>query len=133
MSRADRVAELIKHEISDIITRKVNDPRVGFTSITSVDLGGDLQNATVHVSVMGNEEQQKDTMDALRHATGFIRSELSHRMQIRDVPELYFKQDKSIEKAARVFEIMNELEKEKTETPVKAHKVTKGKTRAKGH
>jgi len=112
MSRADRVAELIKHEISDIITRKVNDPRVGFISITSVEIGADLQNATVHVSVMGSDEEQKNTMKALQRATGFIRSELSKRMQLRDVPELYFKQDKSIEKAAKVFAIMNQLEQE---------------------
>lgn len=113
MSRADRVAELIKHEISDIITRRVNDPRVGFISVTSVEIGSDLRNATIHVSVMGDEEQQAATMTALHHATGFIRRELGSRMKLREIPDIYIKQDKSIEKAAKVFAILNELDKEK--------------------
>jgi ribosome-binding factor A len=113
MTRADRVAELIKQEVSDIISRKLNDPRIGFASITSVDLGADLQNARIYVSVYGEQKQKNDTMAALASATKFIRCELARRMQLRDVPELLFKQDDSIERGAKVFEILNRLEQEK--------------------
>ncbi len=113
MSRADRVAGLIKAEVSDIITRRLNDPRIGFTSITMVDIGPDLLNANIHVSVLGSEEEQKLTMEALEHARKFVRSELGKRLQLREVPEVHFKQDRSIEKAAKVFEIMHKLESEK--------------------
>jgi len=112
MGRADRVAELIKQEVSDIISRKLNDPRIGFTSVTAVDIGADLQNASIYVSVFGSDEQKQDTMKALSSATGFVRGQLGHRLQLRDVPEILFKLDESIEKGARVFEIINRLHKE---------------------
>ena len=113
MARADRVAELIKHEVSDIITRKLNDPRIGFTSVTVVDIGNDLRNAKIYVSIFGTPEQKKDTMDALFSATKFVKGELGHRLQLRDVPEIIFMQDDSIEKGAKVFEIINKLHREK--------------------
>jgi ribosome-binding factor A len=112
MSRADRVAELIKAEVSDIITRKLNDPRVGFTSITSVNIGSDLHNAVIYVSVLGDEKQKVLTLRGLEHASNFIRHELGQRLQLRDVPEVHFKHDASIEKAAKVFEIINKLHQE---------------------
>jgi ribosome-binding factor A len=113
MARADRVAELIKHEVSDIITRKLNDPRIGFTSVTVVDVGNDLRNAKIYVSIFGTTEQKNDTMAALFSATKFVRGELGHRLQLRDVPEIIFMQDDSIEKGAKVFEIINKLHQEK--------------------
>ena len=113
MARADRVAELIKQEVSDIISRKLNDPRIGFASITSVDLGADLKNARIYVSVYGEQKEKNDTMAALASATKFIRCELARRMQLRDVPELLFKEDDSIERGSKVFAIINKLEKEK--------------------
>ncbi|MFH1710080.1 MAG: 30S ribosome-binding factor RbfA [bacterium] len=115
MTRADRVAELIKHEVSDIITRKLSDPRIGFTSVTAVDIGSDLQNAKIYVSIFGTPDEKKTTMAALFSATKFVRRELSCRLQLRDVPEIIFRQDDSIEKGARVFEIINKLHKETEE------------------
>ena len=111
MARADRVSELIKHEVSDIISRKLNDPRIGFTSITAVDIGNDLQNAKIYVSIFGTPEEKKDAMSALFSATKYIRGELGHRLQLRDVPDIMFKQDESIERGAKVFEIINQLHK----------------------
>jgi ribosome-binding factor A len=127
MARADRVAELIKHEVSDIITRKLNDPRIGFTSVTAVDIGNDLQNAKIYVSIFGTPGQKKDTMDALFSATKFVRRELGHRLQLRDVPEVIFRQDDSIEKGTKVFEIINKLHKEKEDVKGEREKV-KGKS-----
>jgi ribosome-binding factor A len=113
MARADRVAELIKHEVSDIISRKLSDPRIGFTSVTSVDIGSDLKNAKIYVSVYGTPQEKNNTMAALISATRFIRGELAGRLQLRDVPEIIFRQDDSIERGARVFQIINKLHKEK--------------------
>lgn len=122
MARADRVAELIKHEVSDIISRKLNDPRIGFTSVTAVDIGSDLQNAKIYVSIFGDQKQKKDTMAALASATKYVRGELGHRLQLRDVPEIIFKEDESIERGARVFEIINRLHSEGTaKKAVKRH------------
>ena len=122
MARADRVAELIKHEVSDIISRKLNDPRIGFTSVTTVDIGNDLQNAKIYVSIFGDQKQKNDTMAALVSATKYVRGELGHRLQLRDVPEITFKEDESIERGARVFEIINRLHNEDTgEKVVKKH------------
>ncbi len=114
MSRADRVAELIKHEVSDIISRKLNDPRIGFTSVTGVDIGADLQNARIYVSVYGTSQEKKATLAALASAARFIRGELAGRLQLRDVPGIIFREDDSIERGAKVFEIINKLHKEKT-------------------
>jgi ribosome-binding factor A len=113
MTRADRVAELIKHEVSDIISRKLSDPRIGFTSVTSVDIGADLKNAKIFVSVYGTPEEKKGTISALISATKYIRGELAGRLQLRDVPEIIFRQDDSIERGAKVFDIINQLHKEK--------------------
>jgi ribosome-binding factor A len=126
MARADRVAELIKQEVSDIITRKLSDPRIGFTSVTGVDIGADLQNATIHVSVMGSDQQKEDTMRALSRAKGYVKGELGHRIQLRDVPDIYFKLDTTIERAAKFFAVLNQVQKmEEKDIEKKIVKTTK--------
>jgi len=134
MSRADRVAVLIQHEVSDIITRKLSDPRIGFASVTGVDIGDDLHDASIYISVMGTEEQKQDTIHALTCAQKFVRGELGHRLQLRDVPEIHFKRDDSIERGAKVFAIINKLHKEKACLPsgrleIKKPKCKKSKKR----
>jgi ribosome-binding factor A len=125
MSRADRVGELIKQEVSDIICRKISDPRIGFTSVTQVEIGADLMNATIHVSVLGSEKEKCDTIAGLSHASRFIRGELGDRLLLRDVPQIHFKLDESLEKGSRVFAIMNQLEKEKgNKKGSKKHEIT---------
>ncbi len=122
MSRADRVAELIKKEVSDIISRKMNDPRIGFASITHVDIGNDLERATIYVSVFGSDKEKRDTIEGLKSATGFVRGLLGHRLDLREVPEVVFKSDDSLEKGSRVFEIINKLHEEeanRSRTPLK--------------
>ena len=86
----------------------------------------DLHNASIHVSVYGTEKEQKDTMSALHTATRFVRRELGSRLQLRDVPEIIFRQDTSIERGAKVFAIINKLHKEEEQNvpePKKAMKV----------
>jgi ribosome-binding factor A len=125
MSRAERVAEQIKQEISEILTRRISDPRIGFTSVTQVEIGEDLKDANIFVSVLGSEKEKIDTMVGLGHASRYIRGELGHRMMLRDVPQIHFKLDESIEKGAKVFAIMKRLEKEREGGPVATAKKLK--------
>jgi len=113
MTRADRVGEIIKREIDDIIRKKINDPRIGFISITRVEITDDLKFANVYVSVYADDEKKKLTMDGLNSARGFIRGLLGPHLDLKFVPDINFKLDNSIEKANRIFGIINRLKDEK--------------------
>lgn len=125
MSRADRVAEQIKQEVSDIILRKLRDPRIGFTSVIKVDIGKDLENARIYVSVLGTEKEKEDTMTALEHAAKYVRGELGHRLQLREVPEVVFKLDESIERASKFFAVLNVVKKQEQGEVLKPAKIKK--------
>lgn len=108
--RQARLGEQIALEVSDLLRTRVKDPRVGFASITRVEVSGDLRYAKIYVSVMGEKEEKKGTIEALSHATGFIRRELAARLTIRFMPEIVFKLDNSIEQGAHVLGLIRELE-----------------------
>jgi ribosome-binding factor A len=110
--RQDQLAELIAEELSDLIRTRMKDPRVGFASITSVQMSGDLRYAKVHVSVLGSAEDQRATLQALDHANGFLRHELAQRLTIRYTPEILFRLDESIARGARVLELMRQVREE---------------------
>lgn len=110
--RAEKLAELIKKEVSDILRKRVKDPRIGFVSITDVEVSGDLRHAKIFFSVLGNDEQKEDSLTGLEKATGFIRRELAQRIRVRHVPELIFRYDRSLERGARISKILNELKEE---------------------
>jgi ribosome-binding factor A len=101
-------------ELSDLLRTRVKDPRVGFASITHVEVSGDLRHAKVFVSVMGNSEEQHATITALKHASGFLRHELAGRLTIRYMPELVFKLDTSIQEGARILELIRQVEQEES-------------------
>jgi len=105
--RKDQLSHLIAHELSDLIAQ-MKDPRIGFASVTGVDLSTDLRHAKVYISVMGSQAEQRASMAALTHATGFLRSELAHRLTIRYTPELVFRLDESIARGVRVLELLNQ-------------------------
>ncbi|MEE8638752.1 MAG: 30S ribosome-binding factor RbfA [Candidatus Margulisiibacteriota bacterium] len=111
MTRVERVAELIREKISKIIRENVSDPRIGFVSITRVDVSPDLENAKVFVSILGNDEKKKECMSGLDSATRFIRGKLGHMLEMRLVPEIKFVHDDSLEKGSRVLGIISRLEK----------------------
>jgi ribosome-binding factor A len=102
MSRVDKVAEEIRREASKIVQDELRDPRLGFTTVTRVELTPDLRFARIFFSVYGHEKQWEDTLDALESASGFIRRELGHRLQLRFVPEIVFKSDHSAEHSIRI-------------------------------
>lgn len=107
--RQDQLGEVIAHELSDLIRTRMKDPRVGFASVTDVDLSGDLRHAKVFVSVMGSEEEQRATLDGLNHATGFLRHELAQRLTVRHTPEIHFRLDESIAHGAHVLDLINRV------------------------
>lgn len=107
--RTKQVGELLKEELSDIIRREVKDPRIGFMSITSVDVTQDLRSARVYVSVLGTDEERASNLDALRSAAWFIRRHLKPRLRMRQIPELDFRDDRSMEYAQQITATLREI------------------------
>ncbi len=110
--RQEKLGELIAVELSQLLRTRVKDPRVGFASITRVEVSGDLRHAKVYVSVMGTPEEQAATMQALKHASGFLRHEVAERITLRYMPELIFKLDTSIEEGSRILALIQQIEDE---------------------
>lgn len=115
--RVERVASLIKREVSQMLMVGIKDDRVGagMVSITDVDVSGDLQHAKIFVSIYGTEAARAETMEGLKAATGFVRSELGQRIRLRRTPEVVFKEDRSVERGTRVLSLINQLSQERTE------------------
>ncbi|KKI92611.1 ribosome-binding factor A [Bacillus sp. SA1-12] len=107
--RANRVGEQMKKELGDIIGRKIKDPRIGFVTVTDVNVSGDLQIAKVYISVLGDEEQRQNTLKGLAKAKGFIRSEIGQRIRLRKTPEIQFEFDESIDYGNRIETLIHEL------------------------
>lgn len=109
--RVRKIQEFIKQEVSNIILRELKDPRLGFVTITDAKITGDLREATVFVSLYGNDEEKKGTMEALKSANGYIRSEVGKRLGIRYSPQIEFKEDTSIEYGAKIDKLLRDIEK----------------------
>lgn len=107
--RTRQVGELLREELIDIIRREVKDPRIGFMSITHVDVTPDLRTARVFVSVLGTDDERQNTQDALHSAAKFIRFHLKPRLRMRQIPELDFRDDRSMEYAQQISERMEEI------------------------
>lgn len=107
--RAQRVAEAIKEEVSDILSNEIKDPRVGFASVVRVEMSPDLRYAKVYISAMGDEKAKAETFRGLESAKGFIRTEIGRRIRLRFVPEITFIEDSSIEYGTRISRILKDL------------------------
>jgi ribosome-binding factor A len=107
--RQDQLGEVITHELSDLIHTRMKDPRIGFASITGVEVSADLRHAKVFVSVMGDELEQRATLAALNHACGFLRHELAQRLTIRYTPEIGFRLDESIARGVHMIDLINQV------------------------
>jgi len=125
MSRQEKLAQAIKKEISGIIQEELKDPRLGFMTITAVELTPDYKYANVFFSVLGQEQDYKKAKNALNSALGFIRRLIAQRIRFRFVPEIVFKEDKSCEYGFKIEKILNEI-KELNE-PKKSSRVRKKK------
>ncbi len=106
--RSQRVSDLLREEISDIIFFKLKDPRIGFLTVTGVDITDDLKIAVVYVSIL-KEEEKKSTLDILQAARSFIRSELSKRLKMKFIPSINFRLDTSAEYGSRIEELLSEI------------------------
>ena len=110
-----RVSQSIKRELSQIITRNLDDARIsGLISITEVECAADCRSARVFVSIFGETEQQENTMLALNDHVGYIRGEICRRLHLRFAPELHFKLDHSLERGARISELINQISRQES-------------------
>ncbi len=104
--RWERMADLIRVEVAEMLLHDLKDPRIGFTTVTDVRMSRDLHHVKIFVSVLGSVQQQKDTLEGLGSAVGFVRHEISHRLKLRTIPELRFVLDRSSETSARIEELI---------------------------
>jgi|DewCreStandDraft_2_1066082.scaffolds.fasta_scaffold00046_65 ribosome-binding factor A len=109
--RTDRVSELLRQELSELLVRSVKDPRVehGLVSVTAVEVSPDLRYATVYVSHLGNEEERAEVLAGLEHAASYLHNELVRRLSLKHVPRLRFRFDPSIERGARLSVLIRQV------------------------
>ena len=107
--RASRVGEQIHKEISALLVRGLKDPRIGFATITAVDVTSDLHLARVYFTVMGDEKVRSETEKGLKSSIPFIRRELGKRLRLRYVPDLSFQYDSSLEYGNRIEALLQEI------------------------
>ena len=110
--RPEQVAETLRQVVTDALMREVRDPRVGFVTVTAVQVTNDLSHATVMVSVPGDDAARDRALEGLRSAAGFLRSRVAKTLTTRSVPELHFELDRGLAHAARIDELLNEIRRE---------------------
>jgi len=116
-SRPERVADLIRAEVTTMIARELHDPGVGFVTVTRVQVSNDLQHARVFYTSLGDTAARKNTASALQRATGFMRRQIGQRLRLRRTPEIEFQFDESIGHQDRVAHLLQEIAAEHPDTP----------------
>lgn len=111
--RVQRIAERIKEELSELLVFEVTDPRLAGVSVTDVTVDRELAYAKVYVSTIEGEVRKKEVLDALEHASGFLRFTLSQRIELRSFPQLRFIWDPTAERAERIEKLLSDLAEEK--------------------
>ncbi len=107
-----RVNEVMREVLGTAISTELQDPRIGFVTVTSVETSPDLRHARVHVSVLGSEEERAATMQGLRSAHGLLQSTINSELRLKRTPELRFEYDESIERADRITRMLDSDEPE---------------------
>lgn len=108
-ARKQRVAKLLKEEISRLLQREVKDARIGMVTVTDVEVTADLKYATVYFHASGDDGRKTEALEGLSSAAGFLRSRLGRELRLRRVPELRFAIDPTLERAARINELLSEV------------------------
>jgi len=116
--RSQRIQELIHEEISKLIQRGLKDPRIGFTTVTKVELTDNLKLAKIFVSIMGSEQEKIDTLEGLNSAKGFVRNTMSKNLYLKYIPELEFRRDDNADHVEKISRIINELHSESGGQPL---------------
>ena len=111
--RIEKLQELIKQEVGKMLIYDIKDPRIGFVTVTEVEMTGDLREAKIYVSIMGNDEQIKNSMEGLQSALGFIRREIGKRIRLRFTPEISFAPDKSLDYSEHIQKLLLKIERER--------------------
>ncbi|MEX0269926.1 30S ribosome-binding factor RbfA [Leptolyngbyaceae cyanobacterium UHCC 1019] len=124
--RVARVSELIRREVSQMLLTDIKDDRVGagMVSVTDVTVAGDLQHAKIFVSIYGDSAAKTETMEGLKAATGFVRSELGRRIRLRRTPEVIFLEDIGLERGDRVLTLLNQLSQERPPDDLEGNETT---------
>ncbi len=107
-ARQARIADQIQRELAELVRTEVRDPRVGLVTLTGVELSRDQSHAKVFFTVLGADENGEHALEGLTRASGFLRSQLAHRLTIRKVPELHFAFDASVERGVRLSRLIDE-------------------------
>ena len=110
--RLDRVGHLIQMELSQILLRKMKDPRIGFVTITHVSKSADLRSAKVFYSILGDEKAKAATQIGLEKATGFMQKEIADSLKLRHTPRLSFAYDDSFEQGLKIEKVLHDLKKD---------------------
>ena len=114
--RIDRIGEQLRIELSEIIEREIQDPRIGLTTVTAVKISPDLRHGHVFVTVLGDENQRKKALEGLRSAASFVRRSLSKRLHhMKRIPELTFDYDEAIEKGMRIEQLLDQIKHNESE------------------
>ncbi len=116
MKRKDRVGELIREEMGRIMHEELHDPRIGFVTITHVEMSDDLRSARIFYSVLGTDKEEKDTVKAMNSAVGFIRKIIAEAVGLRFAPEIFLKLDKTAKNAMRVNQVLESIKDEHKES-----------------
>jgi ribosome-binding factor A len=107
-SRAARIADQIQRDLSDLIRQEVKDPRIGLVTITAVEVSRDLSHAKVYVTSLAGAASSEQSVHALQHAAGFLRSQLAQKLKVRTIPQLHFIYDASVERGARLSQLIDQ-------------------------
>ena len=110
--RIEKLQELIKQEVGKMLLTDIKDSRIGFVTVTGVEMTGDLREAKIYVSIMGNDEQIKSSLEGLNSALGFIRREIGRRIKIRFTPEISFALDKSLDYSEHIQKLLLKVQAE---------------------
>jgi ribosome-binding factor A len=109
--RTERLGEEIREEVARMVTGELKDPRIGFVTVTRVDLGPDLRQARIFVGVLGTEKQRQTSLTGLKQAAGFMRRALGQRLRLRHTPELVFQYDEGLDASDRVARLLDEIQR----------------------
>jgi ribosome-binding factor A len=110
--RTERIGHLIQRELGDLILRELADARIGFVTISRVEVTTDLAHAKVYVSVLGSDKEKRDSLAGLGHSASFLRTQIAKVLKMRTVPRLQFVEDKNLDHGFRINEILNDIKRD---------------------
>ncbi len=110
--RSKRVSELLLEEISWLIKRELKDPRIGFVTLTGVDVSKDLRHARAHVSIMGDDDERASCIKGLKNAVGFIKKRLGENLTLKNLPDLNFVLDTSLDEVRRIENLLKDIKQQ---------------------